>query len=106
MKYMCLVRTKHLPVNHVRLQMHTQSRARKLGVEEAELKLPVAVSISASSTRERDWSNLATAHEGDSTAYTWALPKYRCAAGRATASLLFPSLRTLHGASASHSCVQ
>jgi hypothetical protein len=65
------------PLTHV-MQMHTKSRAKKLGLAESDLKLPVAVSLSASSTRERDWANVATAHQGDPTAYTWLLAKYRC----------------------------
>jgi U3 small nucleolar RNA-associated protein 21 len=53
-------------------------RARKLGFAggEAEAKLPRITALSASDARERDWSNVVTAHEGDSAAYTWRLAHF------------------------------
>ena len=74
------------------LQMHTQSKAKKLGLDEADVKLPVAVGMAASSMRERDWANVVTAHEGDTTAYTWMLSKYR----RVKPSLVHVDACTLH----------
>jgi hypothetical protein len=61
------------------VQVHTKRRAKRLQIDERELKLPVAVAFSACSANERDWPNVLSAHSGDSTAYTWQLSKYRCA---------------------------
>lgn len=48
-------------------------RSKRLKVKEEELKLPPVVSLDACEVRERDWSNVVTAHEGDPTAYCWRL---------------------------------
>ena len=67
--------------------MHIKSRAKKLNIAEAELKLPVTVSMAFSTTRERDWANVVTAHDGRPHASTWLLPKYRCASYVQTAAV-------------------
>jgi U3 small nucleolar RNA-associated protein 21 len=52
-------------------------RARRKGfASEAEAKLPRISALSASDARERDWSNVVTAHEGDHRAYTWRLAHF------------------------------
>ena len=65
----------------MRAQGHIESRAARLGIAEGELKLPPAVSLAACATRERDWANVVTAHQGEAAASTWLLSKYRCVAG-------------------------
>ena len=60
--------------------MHIESRARKLKVAEADLKFAPVVALASCATRERDWANVVSAHEGDAVAHTWQLAKYRCAA--------------------------
>ena len=57
-------------------QNHTQRRAKRLKVAEQELKLARIVSLDACDVRERDWSNVISAHEGDSNAYVWRLQRY------------------------------
>lgn len=57
-------------------QRHTERRAKRLRVAEAELKLARIVSLDACDVRERDWSNVITAHEGDAAAYVWRLQRY------------------------------
>jgi U3 small nucleolar RNA-associated protein 21 len=57
-------------------QNHTQRRAKRLKVEERELKLARIVALDACDVRERDWSNVITAHEGDSNAYVWRLQRF------------------------------
>jgi len=57
-------------------QNHTQRRAKRLKIAEQELKLGRIVSLDACDVRERDWSNVITAHEGDTNAYVWRLQRY------------------------------
>jgi hypothetical protein len=76
------------------LQMHVSSRAKKLSIAESDLKLPVAISMTSSATRERDWANVVTAHQGDPTAHTWMLTKYRCRPGTATNFPVYWMLRS------------
>lgn len=57
-------------------QRHTQRRAKRLRVTEYDLKLNRIVALDACDVRERDWSNVITAHEGDSSAYVWRLQRY------------------------------
>ncbi|BDA46919.1 probable guanine nucleotide-binding protein subunit beta-like protein at C-terminar half [Coccomyxa sp. Obi] len=54
-------------------QGHIASRAKRLKVDNQELKLPRVTALDACQLRERDWCNVITAHEGDSAAYTWRL---------------------------------
>lgn len=60
-------------------QGNTQRRAKRLKIAEKELKLGRIVSLDACDVRERDWSNVITAHEGDTAAYMWRLQN--CALG-------------------------
>lgn len=57
-------------------QKHAARRAKKARVREEEVKLPRILALAASEARERDWSNVITAHEGDLTAYTWRLQHF------------------------------
>lgn len=57
-------------------QRNTQHRAKKLKIAEQEIKLGRIVSLDACDVRERDWSNVISAHEGDSAAYVWRLQNY------------------------------
>jgi len=52
-------------------QGRTASRARRLQVSEAELKLPPVTCMAANMMREPDWANVVTAHRGATSAYTW-----------------------------------
>lgn len=72
-------------------QNHTARRAKKLKIEEAELKLGRVVGVDACEVRERDWSNVITAHEGDTAAYVWRLQN--CALGE---HVLLPPSPTYH----------
>lgn len=47
----------------------------------------------AAQVRERDWSNVITAHEGDTRAYVWRLQKYALGEW-----VLFPPAKQLAGA--------
>ena len=57
-------------------QHHVQRRAKKLKIREEELKLPPVCMLAFSELRERDWCNIVTAHEGETSAYTWRLEKF------------------------------
>jgi U3 small nucleolar RNA-associated protein 21 len=57
-------------------QRHTARRAKRLRVAEVELKLGRLVGLDACDVRERDWSNVITAHEGDASAYVWRLQRF------------------------------
>jgi U3 small nucleolar RNA-associated protein 21 len=57
-------------------QGHVQRRAKKLKITEQELKLTRIVSLDACDVRERDWSNVITAHENDTSAYVWRIQKF------------------------------
>ena len=57
-------------------QGHIQRRAKKLKIAEQELKLPRIISLDACDVRERDWSNVITAHEDDCVAYVWRIQKF------------------------------
>ena len=46
-------------------QHHIGRRAKRLKVEESELKLGRVVAVDACDVREHDWSNVITAHEND-----------------------------------------
>jgi U3 small nucleolar RNA-associated protein 21 len=48
-----------------------EKKARRYKVEEAALKYPPLVHFGASTTREKDWDNLLTVHQGESCARTW-----------------------------------
>ncbi|EIE21950.1 WD40 repeat-like protein [Coccomyxa subellipsoidea C-169] len=54
-------------------QGHIASRAKRLKVDQQELKLPRVTALDACQLRERDWCNVISAHEGDTAAYTWRL---------------------------------
>ncbi|CAK0785298.1 hypothetical protein CVIRNUC_008505 [Coccomyxa viridis] len=54
-------------------QGHIARRAKRLKVDQQELKLPRVTALDASQLRERDWANVITAHEGHTAAYTWRL---------------------------------
>lgn len=54
-------------------QKHVAHRAKRLKIEEKELKLAKIIALDACDVRERDWSNVITAHEGDVAAYVWRL---------------------------------
>jgi hypothetical protein len=45
-------------------------------VKEADLKLGRVVALDAGTVRERDWCNVITAHEGESTAFVWRLQHF------------------------------
>ncbi|GAX75096.1 hypothetical protein CEUSTIGMA_g2540.t1 [Chlamydomonas eustigma] len=51
-------------------------RARELGLKQEDLKLNKLVAMAAGQVRERDWSNVITAHEGDPVAYVWRLQNF------------------------------
>lgn len=57
-------------------QGHIKRRAKKLKITEEELKLPRIISLDACDVRERDWSNVITAHENDVAAYVWRIQKF------------------------------
>ncbi|KAF8055387.1 WDR36 [Scenedesmus sp. PABB004] len=57
-------------------QRKTAARAKKLRVEEADIKLPRVVALAACEARERDWANVVTCHAGDPAAYTWRLAHF------------------------------
>lgn len=57
-------------------QKHVAKRAKRLRVEETELKLARIVALDACEVRERDWANVITAHEGDCAAYVWRLQHF------------------------------
>jgi U3 small nucleolar RNA-associated protein 21 len=54
-------------------QRNTAHRAKRLRIDEAELKLPAVTAVAACQLRERDWCNVVTAHAGAPAAYTWRL---------------------------------
>jgi len=55
-------------------QQNVERRAKKLKIAEQELKLPPVAKMAWCQTRERDWANVVTCHEGDQPrAYTWRL---------------------------------
>ena len=56
-------------------QKNVGKRAKRIGVNEEELKLPPVTSIASNDLREKDWANVVTAHEGSTKAYTWRLAK-------------------------------
>ena len=56
-------------------QRNVSKRAKRIGVNEEELKLPPVTKIAWGELRERDWANVVTAHEGTNKAYTWRLSK-------------------------------
>eukprot|EP01006_Ploeotia_vitrea_P044076 TRINITY_DN66802_c6_g1_i1.p1 TRINITY_DN66802_c6_g1~~TRINITY_DN66802_c6_g1_i1.p1 ORF type:complete len:1154 (+),score=620.96 TRINITY_DN66802_c6_g1_i1:18-3479(+) len=49
-----------------------QSRASELHMTMKELRLAPAVDFDASATRERDWANVLSCHEGDAAAHCWS----------------------------------
>ena len=57
-------------------QGHVQRRAKRLKIAEQELKLARIVGLDACDVRERDWSNVITAHEGDINAYVWRIQRF------------------------------
>lgn len=57
-------------------QKHTKRRAKRHRVEEIELKLHRITAVDSCDVRERDWSNVLTAHEDDTCAYVWRLQRY------------------------------
>lgn len=57
-------------------QGHTKRRAKRLRISEIELKLGRIVALDACDVRERDWSNVLTAHYGDTNAYVWRLQNF------------------------------
>ena len=57
-------------------QGHVKRRAKRLKIAEEELKLPRIISLDACDVRERDWSNVITAHENDVAAYVWRIQKF------------------------------
>lgn len=57
-------------------QGNTKRRAKRLKINEDELKLARIISLDACDVRERDWSNVITAHEQDIKAYVWRLQKF------------------------------
>ena len=54
-------------------QSHVERRAKRLKLAEQELKLPPITGMAWCETRERDWANVVTCHEGEPRAYTWRL---------------------------------
>ena len=52
---------------------HVERRAKRLKLAEQELKLPPITGMAWCETRERDWANVVTCHEGEPRAYTWRL---------------------------------
>lgn len=57
-------------------QKHTKRRAKRLRISEIEIKLGRIVALDACDVRERDWSNVLTAHHGDINAYVWRLQNF------------------------------
>lgn len=57
-------------------QKHTKRRAKRHKIEEIELKLRRITALDSCDVRERDWSNVLTAHEDDTSAYVWRLQRY------------------------------
>ena len=57
-------------------QGHVVRRAKKLKVSEQELKLGRITALDACDVRERDWSNVITAHEQDAVAYVWRIQRF------------------------------
>jgi U3 small nucleolar RNA-associated protein 21 len=49
-----------------------EKRARKLGIEKAELLLPPLISMACSEANRRDWGDLVTIHKDHSFAYVWS----------------------------------
>eukprot|EP01134_Creolimax_fragrantissima_P007953 CFRG7953T1 len=52
-------------------QGNIASRAKKIGVDQADLKLPSIISFATAELRERDWDNLVTCHSRTLEARTW-----------------------------------
>ena len=57
-------------------QGHVARRAKKLKISEEELKLSRITALDACDVRERDWSNVITAHENDPVAYVWRIQRF------------------------------
>ncbi len=57
-------------------QGHLKKRAKRLKIAEEELKLTRIVSLDACDVREKDWSNVITAHDNDVAAYVWRIQKF------------------------------
>lgn len=57
-------------------QGHVTRRAKKLKISEQELKLGRITGLDACDVRERDWSNVITAHENDPVAYVWRIQRF------------------------------
>lgn len=57
-------------------QGNVTRRAKKLKIAEEELKLARIIALDACDVRERDWSNVITAHENDPAAYVWRIQKF------------------------------
>lgn len=74
-------------------QHHTARRAKRLRIEEAELKLSPVLALDTCDVRERDWSNVLTSHADDTRAYVWRLQKYALGEW-----VLFPPPKQLAGA--------
>lgn len=57
-------------------QGHVTHRAKKLKISDEELKLSRIIALDACDVRERDWSNVITAHENDPVAYVWRIQRF------------------------------
>lgn len=52
-------------------------KARSLGVNQAELKLPQICALASSSARSKDWDDVLTAHSADRIARSWRVKDKR-----------------------------
>lgn len=58
---------------------HLASRSKRLGVLADTLRLPPVTHFDAAETREREWANVVTVHEGQASVYTWRVAARRIA---------------------------